>query len=385
MDATSIAASLLGTRLTLWLGPTIAVPAPATIVQALASVEVHLTDGDYDGFELTFTVGRTGALAMDYTLMMNPLLKPSTRVVIQVWLGVFPQVLIDGFITQSLLHPGDEPGTSTLTVTGVDVRMMMDVRQMSMSYPAQAVQAIIEQVILSYMTYLGMPPQVESPDPSVPPPSELIPVKADTDLVYLNALALKYDCVFYVEPTTVPMINKAYWGPPVTLTEPQSALSVNMGPETNATIRFQYDGRAPTLVAGMMLDRHTGAVLPVITALSTRVPLAVMPPIAVQGATMRMCAPPDANNVEFAEAMLQAQALTNRSSYALKAEGELDMLRYGNVLRPRRLVGVRGAGFMFDGLYYVKDVTHTIRKGEYRQRFTLTRDGFGSLTPVVPT
>jgi hypothetical protein len=110
-----------------------------------------------------------------------------------------------------------------------------------------------------------------------------------------------------------------------------------------------------------------------------------MPPIAVQGATMRMSAPPDANNVEFAEAMLQAQALTNRSSYALKAEGELDMLRYGNVLRPRRLVGVRGAGFMFDGLYYVKDVTHTIRKGEYRQRFTLTRDGFGSLTPVVPT
>ncbi len=385
MDASSIAASLLGTRLTLWLGPTIAVPAPANIVQALAGVVVHLTDGDYDGFELTFTVGRTGTLAMDYTLMMNPLLRPSTRVVIQVWLGVFPQVLIDGFITQSMLNPGTEPGSSTLTVTGVDVRMMMDVRQMSMSYPAQAAQAIIYQVILSYMMYLGMPPQVESPDPSVPPPSELIPVKADTDLVYLSTLALKYDCVFYVEPTTVPMVNKAYWGPPVTLTDPQSALSVNMGPETNATIHFEYDGREPTFVAGMMLDKRTGVVMPVITTLSTRMPLSVMPPMAIQGPTMRMSAPENANNLEYAEAMLQAQALTNRTSYALKAEGELDMLRYGNILRPRRLVGVRGAGFMFDGLYYVKDVTHTIKQGEYKQRFTLRRDGYGSLTPVVPT
>ncbi|MDN7179628.1 hypothetical protein M0D69_16860 [Caballeronia sp. SEWSISQ10-4 2] len=385
MDASSIAASLLGTRLTLWLGPTIAVPAPAVIVQALASVEVRLSDGDYDGFELTFTVGRTSALAMDYTLMMNPLLRPSTRVVIQVWLGVFPQVLIDGFITESSLNPGDEPGSSTLTVTGLDLRMMMDVRQMSMFYPAQAMEAIIEEILLPYMMYLGMPPQVESPDPSVPPPSEWIPVKADTDLVYLTQLAHKYDCVFYVEPTTVPMINKAYWGPVANVSVPQAALSVNMGPETNATIRFRYDGRAPTLVNGMMLDKRTGLVLPVITAFSTRMPLAVMPPVVVQGATMRMSSPAEANNVEYVEAMLQAQAQTNRSSYALKAEGELDMLRYGNILRPRRLVGVRGAGYMFDGLYYVKDVTHTIKVGEYKQRFTLTRDGFGSLTPVVPT
>ncbi|WP_144109693.1 hypothetical protein [Paraburkholderia sp. BCC1886] len=385
MDASSIAASLLGTRLTLWLGPTIAMPAPATIVQALAGVEVHLADTGYDGFELTFTVGRTGALAMDYTLMMNPLLRPSTRVVIQVWLGVFPQVLIDGFITQSMLNPGTEPGSSTLTVTGVDVRLMMDVRQMSMSYPAQAAEAIIYQIILSYMMFLGMPPQIMSPDPSVPPPTERIPVRADTDLAYLDALALRYDCVFYVEPTTVPMVNLAYWGPPLTLTAPQPALSINMGPETNATIRFQYDGRAPTMVAGLMLDKRTGLVMPVITPVSTRMPLSIMPPMLVQGPTMRMSAPHNAGNLDYPEAMLQAQALTNRTSYALKAEGELDMLRYGGVLRPRRLVGVRGAGFMLDGLYYVKDVTHTIKQGEYRQRFTLTRDGFGSLTPMVPT
>ena len=82
---------------------------------------------------------------------------------------------------------------------------------------------------------------------------------------------------------------------------------------------------------------------------------------------------------------MRAQAQTNRASHALEATGELDMLRYGTILRPRRLVSVRGAGYLHDGFYYVKDVTHSIGKGEYKQRFTLTREGFGSLTPVVPT
>ncbi len=65
------------------------------------------------------------------------------------------------------------------------------------------------------------------------------------------------------------------------------------------------------------------------------------------------------------------------------ASGELDALRYGAALRPRGLVGLRGAGFSNDGVYYVKRVTHRIKRGEYKQSFSLTRDGHGSLTPVV--
>lgn len=384
MDASSIAASVLGTRLTLWLGPTIAVPAPAVIVQALSSVEVHLSDGDSDGFEMTFSVGRTGVLAMDYALLTNPLLRPTTRVVIQVWLGVMPQVLIDGFITKMQLHPSDQPGASTLTVIGLDVRTVMDVHQLSQFYPNQAVKAIIEQILYSYMTYLGTPPVVALIDPNIAPQTEQIPVKADTDLAYLSRLAADYDCVFYVEPTQVPMVNQAYWGP-LNLTQPQAALSVNMGPETNATIQFDYDGQIPGIVTGFMLDKSSQMVVPIVIPSSTRVPLAAIPPIAIQGAAMRVQMPKHVNSLSIAEATLRAQAQTNRMSYGLKAQGELDMLRYGNILRPRRLVGVRGAGYLFDGLYYVQDVTHTIGKGEYKQRFTLTREGFGSLIPVVPT
>ena len=59
------------------------------------------------------------------------------------------------------------------------------------------------------------------------------------------------------------------------------------------------------------------------------------------------------------------------------------MTRYGTVLNARGLVGVRGAGPAFDGLYYVKRVSHKIKRGEYKQDFTLTRNGLVSTVPSV--
>jgi hypothetical protein len=80
----------------------------------------------------------------------------------------------------------------------------------------------------------------------------------------------------------------------------------------------------------------------------------------------------------------RAQGMVDTSlDEVVTATGELDALRYNGLLRPRGVVGLRGAGQSYDGSYYVKSVTHSIRKGEYKQRFTLTRDGTGTLTPLV--
>ena len=71
------------------------------------------------------------------------------------------------------------------------------------------------------------------------------------------------------------------------------------------------------------------------------------------------------------------------SPAAVSGSGSLDVLRYGRVLLPRMLVGVRGAGLAYDGLYYVDSVTHNIKRGEYKQSFTLSRDGLISKQPMV--
>ena len=67
----------------------------------------------------------------------------------------------------------------------------------------------------------------------------------------------------------------------------------------------------------------------------------------------------------------------------MTASGEVDTARYGAILFPRQLVGLRGVGLSYDGLYYVKSVSHAIKRGEYKQSFELSREGTISTTPVV--
>jgi phage protein D len=64
-------------------------------------------------------------------------------------------------------------------------------------------------------------------------------------------------------------------------------------------------------------------------------------------------------------------------------QGTVQTARYGGVLRARSLVGVRGAGLDYDGFYYVRSVTHNITRSSYSQSFGLSREGTGTLTPVV--
>jgi hypothetical protein len=70
-------------QLTVLIGPTVAVPAPPLVVDALSRVEVTQTDEGRSGFQLSFTAGRGGLLGLvDYPLMLLPLLKPFNRVIL---------------------------------------------------------------------------------------------------------------------------------------------------------------------------------------------------------------------------------------------------------------------------------------------------------------
>jgi carotenoid cleavage dioxygenase-like enzyme len=84
------------------------------------------------------------------------------------------------------------------------------------------------------------------------------------------------------------------------------------------------------------------------------------------------------------EAMNLAQATVNsHAEQVVTAQGELDALRYGRLLQPNKHVRVRGVGHTFDGDYYVNSVSHRIKRGEYKQSFTLARGGVGSSVATV--
>jgi hypothetical protein len=375
--------SLLGTHLTLLIGPNVPVPAPPPFLEALDSATVTHSDEGRSGFQLMFRAGRGTTDILDYALLASPLLRPLNRVILVVTFGAIPQVLMDGIITDQQFSPSNQPGESTLTVTGEDVSVMMDLEEKSVEHPAQPEAIIALKLIAAYAQYGMIPRVIPPPSIDVPLPTERIPVQQGTDLEYLQQMAARFGYVFYVTPGPAPLTNTAHWGPPVRVGVPQKAISVNMGPNTNAEIsNSRYDSLAPTFVTGQVQDRRVNQVVPIQTFASTRLPLVSQPAWATQRQVRTRQF--RQSGLDTMQAFTRAQAETDASTdRVVEVAGELDASRYEALLQPRGLVGVRGVGYSYDGFYYVKRVTHNIRKGEYQQSFSLTREGLGAISPVV--
>ncbi|HEX2614562.1 MAG TPA: hypothetical protein VHL10_03655, partial [Nitrososphaera sp.] len=157
-----------------------------------------------------------------------------------------------------------------------------------------------------------------------------------------------------------------------------------MGADTNVkSINFQHSSLDSTIVMGSIQDPLLNMKIPVITAGSLRPPLSVFPDWMTNLANSKTKQYRADGGVNVIQAYSEAQSETDKSTDAVTVTGELDGALYGDVLRARKLVGLRGVGYMHDGFYYVKNVTHTVKKGEYKQAFTLVREGLGSTTPVV--
>jgi hypothetical protein len=303
-------------------------------------------------------------------------LRPFNRVILTVLFDALPQVLMDGIITNRQFSPGSQPGLGTMTLTGEDVSVMMDMTKKRASYTAMSEPLIALAIIASYAQYglipVVIPPAaIDQPLPTDPPP-----VQQATDLEYLTSIGARFGFVFYVEPGSVPGVNTAYWGPPKRAGLPQSALTVSMGPQTNVeSINFTYNGLTATIVDDLIQDKLLNVTIPVKTFASTRLPpLALMPALPTQFPNVRstLLEQGSGSGLTIEEARSRAQGITDKSvDSVVTAQGELDALQYGGVLKPRGIVGVRGAGFTHDGLYYVKSVSHSISRGQYKQRFTL--------------
>jgi hypothetical protein len=374
---------LKGIHLTLMIGPAVPIPAPESVVNALTNVQV--TSGkDRSGFQLTFAVSKNSPLLK--TMLPAGYFDPiTTRVVIIVTVGGFPNVIMDGLVTRQELTPSSEPGQSTLTVTGEDLSVAMDIVELPKPLPAIPDNIKVMTALAPYLA-LGVVPLV------IPPIIPVIDIPINkiksqplmTDRAFIQRLARQNGYVFYVEPGPAPLQSIAYWGPDIRLPVPQPALNVNMDAHTNVeSLSFSLDGMAKKVRIYTVMDPITKKIpipipVPNINVFKPPLGLRPTPPARVEFATDVAKDRPD----EAAKGIL---GFLMNNSDAISASGSLDVLRYGRVLRSRMLVGVRGAGLAYDGFYYVNSVTHNIKRGEYKQSFQLSRDGLISNTPkVVP-
>ena len=368
--------------LTLMIGPAVPVPAPLPVVEALQSVQVTSSSRARSGFQLTFSVGKTSAiqLALLPAGYFDPIV---TRVIIMVTINGIPNVIMDGFITRQELQPSNQSGESKLTITGEDLSVAMDLVEKVMPYPAMPDVAKVAVALAPYAA-LGVVPVIIPPLVStVQNPVDRTESQTNTtDLAYMKSLASRNGYLFYIQPGPLPGQSIAYFGPDISVPVPQRALSVNMDAHTNVeSLSFSLDGMAKKISIFTILDPITRRIpipIPVPNINVTKPPLGLRP------------TPPAKIGMHNGGARLQPEEAARdilsfmmNNATAISGSGSLDVMQYGQLLSARTVVGVRGAGLSYDGLYYVDSVTHNIKKGEYKQNFTLSRDGLVSNTPVV--
>jgi hypothetical protein len=370
-------------HLTLMIGPGMPVPAPKGVVDAVRSVRV--TSGtDKTGFQITFAVGKNSPLQT--TMLPAGYFDPiTTRVIIIVTVNGFPNVLMDGVVTQQEMSPNSDPGQSTLTITGEDLSVLMGVVEIKRPQFALDKTTVLYEVLAPYAVFGVTPIVLPSFFVDIKMPNDGWDTQIGTDLDLIRTMVDKCGgYVFYVEPGPLPGQSIAYFGPKIRIPVPQPALSINMDAETNVeSLSFSLNGLAKKVMIVNIMDPVTRKVLipvpiPDISIFQPPLGARPTPPAKIQFAE-------NVDGKSVPEVLNQVVGdMLKGASNAITASGSLDVLRYGHVLRSRLLVGVRGAGLAYDGFYYVDSVTHDIQRGQYKQSFQLSRDGLISNTPAVP-
>ena len=381
-----------GIKFHIMIGPRIPVPIPAFLASAFVSAEIKVGDLAPAAFQLNFQLPYHPGQEI---LLGSPLLKTFNRIHLALQIdGGWPDILLYGFVTHLQHRPGPEPGVTTLTLTGEDITLAMDRELVQAHHPEQEAHIVVQKVLAKYES-LGISANVKKPDWSWSPgPAANGIIQKESDRKFIHRLARQNGFVFNLKPSSwKPFASEAYWGPSVrsrllqqevTISYgPQPALTVNMGAHSNVdSIDFSYNSLATKLLSGSVQDRLNNQFRRLYALPSLRPPLAAMPDFLIHRANLPQEDSEEVGNAATSQAAIQA-AQELALNEVLVATGELDTVRYGRVLEPHRLVGLRGAGKLYDGFYYVKEVTHQLSPGEYKQRFVLGREGRGTTTPVV--
>ena len=368
--------------LTLLAGPVAAVPVPKPLIDALESVEVTESATGRSGFQLTFSLADNSILQTFFLLTAAAPISV-LRVILVVTFGYLPQVIFDGVVLHHEVVPDGMKGSSKLVVTGEDLSALMDTIDFSgLPYPGMSPDIRVLTILGKYGAFGIIPQVIPVPVADVQLPIVQTPGQRQTDLAYIKELAKDVGYVFYVSPGPLPGTNQAYWGPQVRVGIPQPALNVNLDSWTNVeSLSFRYQPQGSVQPIVYIQDQNSKATIPVpIPAVTPfNPPLGLAVPIPQKVEQLK-----DTAKLPAGQALMLGMARAVETADVVTGEGTLDVLRYGQVLRARSLVGVRGAGIAFDGMHYVDSTTHKLKQGEYKQSFVLKRNALIANLPLVP-
>ncbi|UVO55696.1 hypothetical protein [Sphingomonas sp. SUN039] len=381
----SLIGNILGVRMNIMIGNPVLLPMPMEALAGLSELEIMMSDCAPSGFKLVLQAGRTGLLDfLGASILEDPRFAAETRVVVTMIFDISPTVIFDGLVSKRVYRPGSEPGKGTLTLLGDDLSTELDREVKQVEHTALDETMIAIKIAGSYPK-LGLMPAVFPPKFVDPPiPIDRVPQQRCSDWAYLKQMARRHGYDTYVDPGPAPGLNQLYWGPPVKPGIQQKALSINMGPGSDAyDVEVWENGDEMVKVEGQVKDRQTGKLVPIYALMPSQTPMGLVPAgVTKMGNTRKQ--PMETSGLSAMQAQARAQSEVDCAAReAFRITGTIDSASYNDALKARDKVDLRGAGARYNGTYKVASVRHLIKPGSYQQQFSLTRSEAYSALPGV--
>jgi phage protein D len=344
-------------------------PAPQSLISSVQTLQIedHSEMADLLRIKLTIGVRSDGS---GWTVLDDDAFPRLTKIEVQAKIGNAAETLINAYVIETSVNFSTQPGQTVLTVVAMDPSVLMNLEEKVRPWPDMSDSDIASAIFSEH----GFTAKVKSSQPARSE-NEQRTMQRGTDIQFLRQLSKRngYEC--YVETAPTGEVE-GHFHPPATDQKPQGVLTVNMGQDTNVSaFAVRHDMLRPTTVKMKGLDLDSLSDQPAESQRQTDNNLG-------RGAA----APADRPRVvlltgsglsKAGELQTAAQAVVDRSGWAIGAEGELNASTYGAVLRAKRPVLVRGVGRVFGGTYYVERVLHIFSGDGWKQRFTLRRNALG--------
>lgn len=348
--------------------------ASAAVLNAVKQIEVedHAQMADMLRLKLAVAVKEDGS---GWTLLDDALFTRLAELKVTVTVGSRSAVpLIKAYVIDVDTRFASDPNASELTVTAMDPTVLMHLDEKVKPWPNMK-DSDVASAIFSDGKY-RFTPVVESTKWSREENDHTL-MQRGTDIQFLQQLADRNGFECFVEMNDAGEIE-GHFHPPKHDSQPQGTLTVNTGSATNVnTFRARFDMLGPTTAKAATLDPDDANTQSAQADNASQADGMGEEP-AVPADRPRRVLLSQLGMAQAGEAQRYAQSVVDRSSWSIAAEGELNTIAYGGVLKAKQPVMVRGVGRQFSGRYYVDRVLHTIAgDGTYTQKFSLRRNATG--------
>jgi phage baseplate assembly protein W len=335
-------------------------PASDELMGYISEIQVEDNGTMPDIFRIFINIEKTEV--DDWAFISDKNFEPFKLFRIYIKIGQIEECLIDGYVTDHKIHFSENPNDSYLELIGMDQTYLLDLDHKIEDFTQYSDSNIARHI---FEDCHGIPSKVDStPKPSYNPYKRKI--QNGTDLQFLRELAKLNGFVCYIES------GEGYFKKPTFQGEPQKDLAINFLNETNVTSFDIISTRLkPTKTSIKKFDSK-----------GNPIDLGSNPYIILYNK--------DKENVhDFAKSheiselsinlnpnknlQLLKDPIVDNSNWLIVAVGELDVGVYQSVLRSKKPVRLKGAGYHYSGKYYVSRVLHKLIPEKYTQRFELKR------------